>query len=322
VDGWLLGRRPGLDAVRGGAVALVLVAHVFGGPASWAGAVGVSAFFVLSGFLVTRLLVEEADRSSGVDVLAFYRRRVRRLLPPLPIAVALAATANAAYGLDWTRHAAAALTGTSNFASMWASDSAGSFRHFWSLAVEMQFYLVWPLVMVVVPRRCLPALCGGVAAAALVYRLQVSDDFLLANYGTRTRIGAMVIGSLLGLRPRWQPSGPTLAAAVAVMAAFCLTGSRPLFQAWGATAVAVAAAVVVAATLSIDRSVPALGWLGGISYGLYLFHLPVARLVRRLGEGWEWGVLAVTLSLVLAVASFRLVEAPIRRSAIRSTATA
>jgi peptidoglycan/LPS O-acetylase OafA/YrhL len=322
VDGWLLGRRPGLDAIRGGAVALVLLAHVFGGPASWAGAVGVTSFFVLSGFLVTRLLIEEVDRTSGVDVLAFYGRRARRLLPPLPIAVALAAAANAAYGLDWTRHAAAAVTGTSNLASMWLSDSAGSFRHLWSLAVEIQFYLVWPVVVAVVPRRWLPVLCAGVAAAAISYRLQVSDDFLLANYGTRTRIGAMLIGSLLALRPRWQPSAPTVVAAAAVLATFCLTGSRLLFQAWGATAVAVAAAVVVAAALGITRSVQGLGWLGEISYGVYLFHLPIARLVRRLGEGWPWGVLVVALSLALAVVSHRLVEAPFRRAPIRSAATA
>ena len=221
--------QPALDGLRGAAVAAVLLFH--GGHLT-GGYLGVDAFFVLSGYLITSLLVEELATTGTVSLLGFWGRRLRRLLPAL-LLVLLAVAAYAAvvapadqlaairgdalatlgYVANWRQ----VFTGNDYFA-LFASPSP--LQHTWSLAIEEQFYLVWPLVMLAlnrrrsaraVARRTL-ALSLVLAAASFVTMLALADpaDNTRVYYGTDTRAASILIGAALAawvaMRPRWTTS--------------------------------------------------------------------------------------------------------------------
>jgi len=161
--GWRLGHRPGLDGLRGVAVALVIAAHactgVFPshrplaeGVLRGGGIVGVQLFFVLSGFLITRLLLEELDASGSIRLGAFYGRRVRRLLPALVALCVIYVAVAWIAGRPNSPAAGSAITAllyVENFARWVPIDQDGWLGHTWSLAVEEQFYLAWPALLAV-----------------------------------------------------------------------------------------------------------------------------------------------------------------------------
>jgi peptidoglycan/LPS O-acetylase OafA/YrhL len=140
---WRLGHRTGLDELRGLAVLLVLWDHLTGGQhiGGEAGAVGVTIFFTLSGFLITRLLIEERSRTSRIAIRSFYQRRARRLLPALGLALPLCLVATAVEGVPWGLPLLSSTLYLANFAQL--TVDMGSFGHLWSLAVEEHFYLLW-----------------------------------------------------------------------------------------------------------------------------------------------------------------------------------
>jgi peptidoglycan/LPS O-acetylase OafA/YrhL len=305
---------PGLDGLRGVAVAAVLAYHCGVG---WAtgGFLGVEMFFVLSGFLITGLLVDDVVRRGGVDLPAFYRARGRRLLPGLLVCVlgTLAAyqllAANT--GISLRGGAFAALTYTQNWHLILGevpySATFGPpdpFLHLWSLAVEAQLYLCWPAVVLfglaVFGRRATAALTVALALGSAVLMSALYDPVASGRvyFGTDTRAGGFLIGAALalacvpalrrGTRPGlatvldWAAagSGLLLLAGLVAVSEF----AEPLYGNGGFALVAVLTAVLVAAVAYPGTRVSRplrwspLLWLGRRSYGVYLYHWPVFAL--------------------------------------------
>ena len=190
--------RPDLDGLRAVAVLLVIAGHASWPVPNGAGTVGVTAFFVLSGYLITSLLTAERDRTGRIDLVAFYGRRARRLVPTL-VAVIVTCALLTLHG-SWQPVPMLAGTVTSlAWVTNWFSTSAdlGPLGHTWSLAIEGQFYLAWPLIVLLLPRQARFIALLGIAAA-VVARLSVVDPYA-AYFATATRMDALLIGCLCAL---------------------------------------------------------------------------------------------------------------------------
>jgi peptidoglycan/LPS O-acetylase OafA/YrhL/lysophospholipase L1-like esterase len=348
-----LGHRRGLDGLRGLAVVAVVVYH---GGFSWAkgGFLGVSTFFTLSGFLITTLALDERRRTAGIDLRAFWRRRFRRLLPASLAAIALALVVALAVG-DHTQRTnmpgdvAGALAYVANWRFLLADQSYGDLfadpsplLHFWSLAIEEQFYLLFPLIVGGVwwlarrpgsqttsggeraDHRRLAAVLGGLAVVSLAATLVGGFDHEHVYMGTVTRAFEILAGCLLavgvhGLATRgWlDRRGPTqrgvaIAGAVtmglAVVAWTTVAQSDDALYQGGlalyalASAVTVLAACLVAGPLPIVLRSRPLVRLGEISYGVYLYHWPIFLWLRQ-GTDWAiWPRFVVGVALALAAA--------------------
>jgi peptidoglycan/LPS O-acetylase OafA/YrhL len=300
-------RVPALDALRGVAVLLVLATHtprlIDRSPDALAesgvlrfmshGMFGVDIFFVLSGFLIASLLLEEHARAGTVDLRGFYRRRVRRLLPAAA-ALFVAHGVYATYaGLSLHREAVAAvsgLSGTANYVMAFRPGEYGpQFVHLWSLAIEMQFYVLFPVVLVATVRwRWWPLIVAGAAAGSLVWRFVIYDSVgpFAAFWRTDTHADPILIGVLCGWY--WTRYRPTIInkSAVLASAGFAVVLCMGYAQSWfvsrvGFTIVAVAAALVVLAVADIAVRVEPFRTIGVVSYGLYLWHLPIFAAVSR-----------------------------------------
>jgi peptidoglycan/LPS O-acetylase OafA/YrhL len=374
---------PALDGLRGVAVLAVLVFHL---DRLRGGFLGVDLFFALSGYLITSLLVVERRTRGAIDLGAFWVRRARRLLPALlallvGVAVMLATLTAAADRPRFRGDALATLGYSANWhrmvapVSYWDIFSQPSpLDHTWSLAIEEQFYLVWPLVALVVlggwrrVRRPSPAtagraevgpagadvepdaadrgagrlgllaLAGGAASLVALAVLWSPVDTNRAYFGTDARLGPTLLGAALATvtarRPR-RARPPSVALEVAAVmglgamtvAFLVVDGQTAAYYRGGLLAFTVAALVVIVAVTGgpPGRVARALSWrplvaLGAISYGVYLWHWPVIvyltpdRLgVRRIVAQ----ALCVFVTLALAVVSYRLLERPVRRGALR-----
>lgn len=319
------GRVPALDGLRGVAILLVVAGHV-GMPGVEGGApVGVTLFFVLSGFLITRLLLTEHDATGRVRLGAFYLRRAARLLPPLLVMLTALIGYVAVTGGRVDRAAAVSLAALS-YCANWISPMAGGLgplNHTWSLSVEEQFYLAWPLGLLALlrhPRALVPALAAGIAGSVLLrwWLLDGTHEAHVRVYsGTDTVAYALLAGCLLAVVERrgWR-SGPPWWAATGL--AVLVVSSLPLWDRLGPDVSvsmgplhAAASVALVAACLTGVRwlEARALRALGRVSYGWYLWHVPVlffmpdAGLPARAAAGLG--------SLLVAAASWRWVERPV-----------
>lgn len=312
---WRLGHRPTLDGLRGVAIALVLALHWW--PADVPGGdTGVDLFFVLSGFLITRLLIEEHHRHGRIDVAAFYTRRARRLFPALAVLVAVGAASS---GVLWV------LLYAANVGRMNGALLGGPLEHTWSLAIEEQFYLVWPAAMVLLLRARRPALfiALGVVLVAL-HRVQLDADWLRLTAGTDTRADALLLGALVaftvGRLATYRWAAP--AAAVAPLL-FLVVVQAPDLTRWGYTLVAGLWAIVLLWALQAPGSWLAAGplrTLGRLSYSLYLWHYPVTWALRdgnmhNTSAGTT--AAAIVLSAAAAAVSYHLVECRFRQAVTR-----
>jgi peptidoglycan/LPS O-acetylase OafA/YrhL len=353
---------PGLNGLRGLAVAAVLLFHA---GLTWipGGQFGVTVFFTMSGFLITALLLLEKHRTGAIALRAFWGRRARRLVPAMLICFGLVAVvvrlaaAPASDGIGWDAVAAATWTANWRFvlhhqvyADLFSLPSP--FQHFWSLAVEEQFYVFFPLLAVVVlgRRRAqlrtgrLAVLLGALVAASTwqAARLHDAGEGLgHAYYGTDARMAEILVGSLLALalvRPDGLRAIRGLGRAgldllalggLAVIGVACATvgtESASLYRGW-LLAVAVSTAAVVAATMQpgswtgkVLALRPLVG-LGVISYGVYLFHWPLFLLLTESSTGYSGSALftlRIGSTLALATLSYLVVEAPIRAGRLRT----
>jgi peptidoglycan/LPS O-acetylase OafA/YrhL/lysophospholipase L1-like esterase len=330
-----------LDGLRGVAVAAVVGYHLRPELVP-GGFLGVDLFFVLSGYLITSLLLEEHRSTGRIDLLAFAGRRVRRLLPAV-VVVVVAVTAYISVRGDLgeieriRRHALATLGYVANWlfivdGDSYFADTAGPsmLRHVWSLAVEEQFYLLWPLLAWVALRASgrravgVLALILAIVSVGRMAALFDGGDPSRAYFGTDTRLFEPLIGAfgavLLPLRaprPRALNRAGSLAVVVWLGAVFVVDDAWSGFYRGGALALGLIALLAVmgdggvAARLLGSR---VLVGLGAISYAVYLWHWPLLLILRR--EGWrgvplDLAVIAATL--VLSVASLWLVERPARR---------
>ena len=331
-----------LDGIRGIAVLAVLAYHATapgapGGRLLVGGWLGVDVFFVLSGYLITRLLLDEAEERGTIDRRAFYGRRARRLVPALAVLLAawLVAKLSGALPVErlgaGVRHAdpglalvpvAGSVTLLYNWVLAFELPTPAGMGHLWSLAVEEQFYLVWPSVLVFAlargrrPARTLaPLLAGGAALAIFLSASAVEGharDF--AYFSSLTSSIGLLFGAAAALAPkRSLPPAAATAALAALAAAFLVVpDDRPSFLT-PATLLACAATTVaiLAAAGRADRLLvaPTLRYAGRRSYALYLWSSPLAyALAAWLGEGWGATLLMLGGSFLLAELSWRLVE--------------
>lgn len=294
-------RIPALDGLRAVAIVMVIAYHLDKTVVP-AGHWGVILFFVLSGYLITRLLIAEVDRSGKLDFGLFYAKRAFRLFPAL-IVMCLALLV---VGVGWAE-IGAALGHYANYARIAGLD-LGLLTHTWFLAVMAHFYLLWPLVIAAVPAAYRLRAVGFLAVAAIAWRVfaieTVSPGWVYN--ATDTNAAALLAGSYLGVaRPHtWRFAGWSVPALLVLMLfpVFGEEGSGFLWGGFVALALSVGAiqyAVARPAWLETTSVV----WLGEISYGLYLWHYIFVN-----SDMAVW--VAIPLSLAAAAASWYLVEKP------------
>ena len=358
-----MGYLPGLDGVRALAVLGVLLYHA---DLDWipGGFLGVDVFFVLSGFLITSLLLEEFDRSGRIDFGRFYLGRARRLLPALVLMLLVVAAVVALFFRDAAASLRADIVASVFYVNNWwyVLNDASYFefigrppllKHLWSLAVEEQFYLVWPLLaflaMRVASRRGVRLLAIGLALLSTAWMTILSVQNGFPDYADPSRVyfgtDAHAMGLLIGaaLATAWRPgrlstdipgiargliTATGIAALLTVIGFFIFVGEFTpwMYQRGGFLLLALVVAVLIA--MATHPASPLGGWmgtqpwryLGQRSYGLYLWHWPIFMLTRPTLDvpldGIPLLILRLGLTIGVAELSYRFVEMPIRRGAI------
>jgi peptidoglycan/LPS O-acetylase OafA/YrhL len=345
------GFRPDIEGLRGAAILLVVGFHA---GVSWlsGGYVGVDLFFVLSGFLITGLLARELRDTGAIDLPAFYARRATRLLPALLVVllatIALAlwiyapidqgsiASDGRAVAMHWSNVLFA------QTAENYHAKSANPFLHTWSLAVEEQFYIIWPLLFVLLgrihggagatTRRIVTwiAVVGALSFVAALYVTRVAQPW--AFFGMPTRIWEFALGGLVALLADEQSltvgrRGTLLQVAGVAAIAFAVLayhqgmpypGSAALAPALGAAALLVGGRSAAGGPVTALLSTRPLRWLGRMSYSWYLWHWPLVGVAAVID--WQIGVAGrlawSAVALVLAVLTYYFVEEPARRGTL------
>ena len=343
--------QPALDGLRGVAVVAVILYHL---DYSWmsGGFLGVDTFFVLSGYLITSLLLAEYDTTGSVSLRDFWIRRAKRLLPAaLLLLVVVAAYSRLAAPTDRLGTIRGDALATLSYVANWRFilDEASYFelwseasplRHMWSLAIEEQFYLLWPLLVLgllkalrgrttLLTASCIIAAAGSVALMAVL----AETDQSRAYFGTDTRAHTILVGALLAIVLRRPPSIMDAAPrAIRTLGAISLTmlgvsfvavsDSGQWFYQGGSIAFAIAVACVIADSVNGTRSTAnalldraPLRYLGQISYGLYLWHWPMIVWLTpdRLGtDGLTLDTIRIIATFGCALVSYHLLEQPIR----------
>jgi len=355
----------GLDGLRAIAVMAVVFYHA---DFTWAtgGFLGVEVFFVISGYLITSLLLVEWLRTGTIDLKNFWLRRARRLLPAVFLLLAVVSTMSILFYRDTLNRmlgdVVAAMTYVTNWFFIFRQDSyfeafgrPPALRHLWSLGVEEQFYILWPLIFTfglamlgkgtqkrTLKRFGLLVLSGVVASTALMFLLYTPyEDPSRVYYGTDTRATGILVGVLLALvwMPWKLPSKITrrqgisinaigiVAIGILVYILGNLSEFAPFLYRGGflvtslVTVTAIAATVHPGASLGRILDTPVMKWIGTRSYGIYLWHWPIF-VITRPGFDIPWAVaptFAFRLALTFAVTelSYRYVESPIRHDGFR-----
>ncbi|TDE15922.1 acyltransferase family protein [Jiangella asiatica] len=351
--------RPDVEGMRAVAVGLVLLYHA-GLRFVPGGFVGVDVFFVISGFLITGMLVREVEQTGTLSLVQFYARRVKRLLPAAALVLAVTAlltwimvpavdrrafggdiAAAAVYVVNWRM--------ADRSVDYLAEDVGPSpVQHFWSLAVEEQFYLVWPLFILLIaiwvrrnaePVR--PWMGVGLAVVALPSFawsvIMTATNPSGAFFVTTTRLWELAVGAAVAIA---MPTLTLLPRALAALFAWCglvavglsavlittdtaWPGAAALLPVLGTAAVIAGGPAAGRAGPIVLLGIPLFVWVGGLSYSLYLWHWPMLVLAEvRWGELRTWqGLAIVVLSFVPAWLAYRFVENPVRhaRNMVRSS---
>jgi peptidoglycan/LPS O-acetylase OafA/YrhL len=325
------------DGLRAVAVTMVVMFHAFRGVALTGGLIGVDIFFVLSGYLITTLLVIEQKKTGRISLLKFYARRVFRLVPALWIVLAfclllefwstkpaehLIAIAEAAtYTINW-------------YGALGIGPPGWIVGHTWSLAIEEQFYLIWPIILIAAislgPRAPARAafVCFALSTTICVLLSAFNFSVLRIYNGFDTRSSELFVGCFLALISIPPKIAQALArswivpATICLILVFILHLSSRFLEFGGLQLVALMAAWLIIAAQSNTIFSKALRqqhlvYIGRISYGIYLWHYVLLEiLVRRFGAPLA-ALIGVPLCVALAAASFKWVESPILRMSAR-----
>ncbi len=337
--------RPALDGLRSVAVYLVLLFHT-GMTAFGGGFVGVDLFFVLSGFLVSNVILSEIDQTGGLRFGGFYARRVRRLLPAaLVVVVATSAAflliASKPRRIPLVTDAQSALLYVANWNFLGQQNDyfargvdKSPFLHFWSLAIEEQFYAFFPLLLLVlvkVARRkswALPVGLGVLFSLSLAAQLfWARNDLNHAYYGTDARLYQLLAGALLAVAlrkfaHRLSPAPAQLVAAGGLVGLLVLaSGFLEVSPSWRGIGATVASVALLSGVMGCEgRPLARLlsgrtpVYLGKVSYGTYLWHWPVILVLEQFltVRPLVLALLAAVLSTAMAALSYELLELPIR----------
>ncbi|HKP08368.1 MAG TPA: acyltransferase, partial [Microbacterium sp.] len=361
-------RFAGLDGMRAIAVLLVVAYHLFPPAVLPGGFVGVDVFFVISGFLITSLLLREQVSTGRVALGRFWQRRARRLLPALAVVVVVCSALAWVVGGDVLVDLDAQVLGAATFSYNWVSVAGGGgyfaaatpelFRNFWSLAVEEQFYVLWPLIFplfLLLPRTWMRTTAAFALAATSAVWMGVTvaggGDVTRAYFGTDTHAFGLLLGVGLAflLTPllragglRWARSraarnttGATGVLALAGLIALALlpqsastvTFPGALLGASLLGAVAIVAGVWPGSWFGRAIDARPMRWIGDRSYGIYLWHWPLLVLAvaafapdATVATAPIWIGLGVLGATAAASAlSFRYIETPVRRHGFRAS---
>jgi peptidoglycan/LPS O-acetylase OafA/YrhL len=340
--------QPALDGVRALAVIAVLLFHA-GTPGFDGGYLGVSVFFTLSGYLITSLLLDEHDATGSVDYRRFYGRRLRRLLPAsaatVAVVVVIAAVTDVFDGVtDLRAQVVGALLQVSNWVLLagdssyqdllaQASGTLSPLEHFWSLAIEEQFYWLWPPVLGLVLARFAAHRARLVVIAVVTVTSMIAAPVIAQVWGpdaaywaTPARLAEILVGALLAVvlraatLPRWTPLlAPAALVVLAGAVVMFPSSSGPAYEGWLPIVALVSGGLILGLQAEGPTrralSLAPIVALGRISYGVYLVHWPVYVIADadRVGvEGAPLTLLRLAITLAIAVASYRLIEQPIR----------
>ena len=342
--------RADIEGLRVVAVAMVVLAHA-GVGAIPGGYAGVDVFFVISGYLITSLIVDEFQRSNTVSFAGFYARRAKRILPAASVVIGI--TVVAAYvWLGVLRGRQTAIDGVwaalfaANFHAIregtdyFAEGSAPSpLQHFWSLGVEEQFYLVWPSLLLVTlacgrwlrrPATALRVVVLAVLGASLWWSIvQTGSHPTTAYFSPFTRAWELAVGAAIALFPTViQRCAPVPRAAATwlgigcIVATACWFSASTSFPGYAAALPVGGAALVIAGGMGAPEraagvllGLPPVRWLGRLSYSLYLWHWPVLVLAQEASNrplSATARATCVVVAIVLAQVTYLLIESPLR----------
>jgi peptidoglycan/LPS O-acetylase OafA/YrhL len=354
VSGPVMPSLPAIDGLRAVAVTAVLLYHL---PEAWlpGGFLGVDVFFVISGFLITSILTAEAHRTGRIGLGHFWLRRARRLLPALICMLVVIVAVSAIFARDALSLLASDLPAVLGYFTNWwlifhhvsYFQSVGRpplVLHLWSLAVEEQFYLVWPVITFLIFRRhCRTTLIGWVALVGafasslwMAFLFQASGDPSRVYFGTDSHAGGLLLGAALAIAfPPWNRSSAVkdsasrflgaigIASFVGLVALMTSLNQFGTFTYRGGIQLAtvLTAVIILVVTHPAIRSArilatPTLQWIGKRSYAIYLWHWPIFELTRPdidvSFSGWPLTALRLVIVAVASDLSYRLVEQPFR----------
>lgn len=342
----------GIDGLRAIAV-LAVIAYHLQLPIAKGGLLGVTIFFVISGFLITRILITEIESTGTIDLKNFWIRRIRRLLPAiLTMAVALIFVSVVFNRVIFTKACSDLLSAVFCYNNWWQIfnnvsyfENAGSpspFTHCWSLAIEAQFYLIYPLILLILSRfkerkkifLWVTIALAFVSAVLMWGMFNPSQDPSRVYYGTDTRVFSLLFGSLLAMITVYMnniiPIIPVVREAIgaaALIGLFCMivmiNGYSSFLYRGGQILASVLAVAVIYALLNPKSilgkllSLPFFRWIGERSYGIYLWHYPIILLISG-GKRASWWIILIEiiLTFVLSALSYHFVETPIRHGII------
>ena len=350
----------GLDGIRAIAVIMVLAYHLKLALFK-SGFLGVTVFFVLSGYLITGILISEVEEEGTIDLKNFWLRRIRRLVPAvMSMAVVIIFVSAVVNRIIFTKGCKDFLASVLGFNNWWqifnkvsyfeAAGVPSPFTHCWSLAIETQFYLIYPLILLGIYKLVksrgegrakrgllfagVTLLLALISVILMIVLFDPQQDASRVYYGTDTRVFSLLFGALLAILWEYRMVPRRLSAsvnmvlgsvsfAVLLVMTIAINGSSNFWYRGGQFFGTILTVLMVYAVsgrktwLSRFLSNPVLKWIGDRSYSIYLWHYPIILLISKgIKASWWITLIEIVLSVVLAELSYRFIETPIRHGII------